>query len=233
MKAYYFGLVVTCCASWAQAQTWVHEGKPATVIELFTSQGCSSCPPAEKKLNGYEHSDQLWTEVIPLAYHVDYWDYLGWKDKFAQPAFSQKQRLYRQYGVLSSVYTPGFVVNGEEWKGYFYGRSLPNQGAENAPRLELTKQAHGFTLTYQGKGNFDAKLVLLAMNERIDVKAGENRGRKLEQDFVVLREARQRGQGQWQFNIAELPENTAAVAAWLTKPNQHKPVQSVAGYWEK
>ncbi len=117
-------------------QVWSHQGKPARIIELFTSEGCSSCPPADAYLSQFSTSEDLWQGIIPLAYHVDYWDYIGWKDRFAHPSFSQKQRLYRSYGVVASVYTPGFVVDGKEWRGFFnpLNRTLPQATGLSAVR---------------------------------------------------------------------------------------------------
>src|SRR5210317_1284191 len=87
-----------------------------TLLELYTSQGCSSCPPAESWLNRFTDDDRLWKQVVPVAFHVDYWDYLGWRDPYALPQYSDRQRRYRSKGKVSAVYTPGFVVNGGEWK---------------------------------------------------------------------------------------------------------------------
>ncbi|MGJ8664273.1 MAG: DUF1223 domain-containing protein, partial [Marinicella sp.] len=67
-----------------------------TLIELFTSEGCSSCPPADAFLSQFQNSDDLWNQYIPIAFHVDYWDYIGWKDVFASPEFSARQRSHKQ-----------------------------------------------------------------------------------------------------------------------------------------
>ena len=90
-----------------------------TLIELFTSEGCSSCPPAEKWVNGLEDHSDLWSRVVPVAFHVDYWDYIGWPDRFATRDHSLRQRAYREVGHTRGIYTPGFVVGGREWRGWF------------------------------------------------------------------------------------------------------------------
>ena len=84
--------------------------RPKAVVELFTSQGCSSCPPADALLTGLSQQD----DVIALAYHVDYWDYVGWKDTFANAAFSDRQRAYADSWGSSRIYTPQMVVNGQK-----------------------------------------------------------------------------------------------------------------------
>ncbi|GAM58975.1 hypothetical protein JCM19231_2605 [Vibrio ishigakensis] len=163
------------------AQTWSHSGQPAQLVQLFTSEGCSSCPPADRYLSKFKGHSGLWEEVIPTAYHVDYWDYIGWKDRFANPAFSQKQRLYRSYGVLGSVYTPGFVVDGQEWKGFFYRsqRKLPLSSAPDAKTLTLVNQNMDYRLRFSDNSEYVATIVWLALDETTEVKRGENRGRTL------------------------------------------------------
>ncbi|MEO1106305.1 MAG: DUF1223 domain-containing protein [Pseudomonadota bacterium] len=80
------------------------------VIELFTSQGCSSCPPADRIMHELAKRD----DVIGLALHVDYWDYIGWKDEYADPDHTLRQRAYARQGGRSMIYTPQMVINGQE-----------------------------------------------------------------------------------------------------------------------
>ncbi len=94
------------------------------LIELYTSEGCSSCPPAEKWLSGFLKDPGLWTHRVPVAFHVDYWDRLGWKDKYASRENTLRQYRFRDEGAVKSIYTPGFLVNGQEWRGWFQGRSI-------------------------------------------------------------------------------------------------------------
>jgi len=79
------------------------------VVELYTSQGCSSCPPADEILSSLNGRD----DVIAIALHVDYWDYIGWKDEFSSPAYAERQRAYASQAGRRSIYTPEMVVNGQ------------------------------------------------------------------------------------------------------------------------
>jgi hypothetical protein len=84
--------------------------KQVQLIELYTSEGCSSCPPADIFLTKFLDDPTLWKSRIPIAIHVDYWDYIGWKDRFASKENSARQRLHAKQGNVSQVYTPGFIV---------------------------------------------------------------------------------------------------------------------------
>lgn len=98
----------TALVSLFVATSAVAEGDPV-VVELFTSQGCSSCPPADEILHELAKRD----DVIGLALHVDYWDYIGWKDEFADPDHTRRQRAYAREGGRSMIYTPQMVINGQ------------------------------------------------------------------------------------------------------------------------
>src|SRR5271163_2312476 len=85
------------------------------LIELYTSEGCSSCPPADAWLGGLKDKAGLWDEFVPVQFHVNYWDNLGWKDRLATRDFTAREYAYSSAWGSSSVYTPCFVRNGLEW----------------------------------------------------------------------------------------------------------------------
>ncbi|MEX0336362.1 DUF1223 domain-containing protein [Vibrio tubiashii] len=213
-------------------QIWVNEGQPAQVVELFTSEGCSSCPPADKYISKFESNSGLWDELIPVVYHVDYWDYLGWKDKFAKPEFSQLQRLYNAYDVVGSVYTPGFVVDGKEWRGFFnwVNRKLPENEQTAAKRLTLVRKDNAFQLKYDDDSTLDATIIFLSNNQTTQIRAGENRGRTLEHDFIAVSRSQARSsEGHWTFTYEGNLSDIDAVAAWITPVGSFNRIQTVAG----
>src|SRR5512134_3098532 len=106
------------------------------LLELYTSEGCSSCPPAEAWLSRLKSSPRLWKDFVPVAFHVDYWDYLGWRDPFGTADYSERQRAYAAQWKSRSVYTPGFVLDGKEWRGWFSRDDLPR--VSNQPTGKLT-----------------------------------------------------------------------------------------------
>jgi hypothetical protein len=118
--------------------TFQSSGKQTALIELYTSEGCSSCPPAETWLSRLKESPGLWKDFVPLAFHVDYWDYLGWRDPWANKSFSDRQRAYAKQWRSESIYTPGFVLNGKEWRDWSALKDGPKSAGVNAGVLTVT-----------------------------------------------------------------------------------------------
>ncbi|WP_325895448.1 DUF1223 domain-containing protein [Grimontia sp. NTOU-MAR1] len=215
------------------AQSWENSGTPATVVELYTSEGCSSCPPAEAALNKLKGKDELWTTVIPMAFHVDYWNYIGWADKYAKPQFSKRQRHKVSQSRASGVYTPGWFINDQEWRGFFDRQPIPYANGPAAPKLEASLEGKTLRVNYESSERLQAQYALLAMDITTQVKRGENRGKTLKHDFVVVDFETKTGQRNWQF---ALDRNTAAspsaIAVWLTPLGGGDPLQTVAGWLE-
>jgi len=170
-----------------------NSGARATLVELYSSEGCSSCPPAEAWLSNLKTSPGLWTTIFPMAFHVDYWDGLGWPDRFAKPAYTQRQRNYAAQLGQDSVYTPEFVTSGREWRGWFHGEQSPPASAATSGELSLDIQDGGKTVSARylpgsqaGSPAYTINIALLGINVLSDIKSGENGGRQLRHDFVVL-----------------------------------------------
>ena len=213
------------------------------VIELFTSHGCSSCPPADEWLRSFLDHPGLWHEVIPMAFHVDYWDYLGWSDRFAKPEYSNRQKNYRVTGALRSVYTPGFVLNGREWRGWFHG-SAPNltPGAKVGRLIVEVEPGNWVRTTFHPfAGREDrgikAHLALLGFNLSSKIGGGENSGRTLQEDFVVLADSSADAVDDKDDLVWELPwpsvksdEQPMAVVVWLSREHDPMPVQITGGW---
>ena len=162
------------------------------LVELFTSEGCSSCPPAEQYISQLLDSHLLWQKYVPVAFHVDYWDYIGWKDKYADAAYSQRQRLYSANSNSRSVYTPQFLVDGAEWRGFFrpFGKKLPSS-SEKLGRLKATINNDEFDVRYktdtpQNMKRLSLNIAITGTGITTKIRRGENKGRTLTHDFVVL-----------------------------------------------
>src|SRR5262249_2287392 len=111
------GLALLVPSTLAAEEAVLHSGPTrVALVELFTSEGCSSSPPAEAWLGELRASPGLWKEFVPVALHVNYWDHLGWRDALASKTFTEREHAYAEAWRASSVYTPCFVRNGEEWR---------------------------------------------------------------------------------------------------------------------
>ena len=210
------------------------------LIELFTSEGCSSCPPADAWLSEFTQHPLLWNHYIPVAYHVDYWDYLGWNDRLASKKHSNRQQRYKTEGGIAAVYTPGFVVNGEEWRGFFSGFSAPKKSVEPAGNLSLTVTGDRFNAHYANHtestdGPPTLTIGLLGMDLSTNVRAGENRNRTLSHNFVLLDKIELFSKtAQWQGKLNFQPTATAekyALIAWVSQANSQAPIQALGGWF--
>jgi hypothetical protein len=208
------------------------------MIELFTSEGCSSCPPAEAYLNRLAASPALWTKIVPLAFHVDYWDYLGWKDRFADPAHSQRQEQYARQHSLRTVYTPAFVVNGRGWRPSSLTGEPQGGGAAvgtltvhiTGTQLEAT-----FVPVDMPRAAWQLNLAVLGMGLTSEIRAGENAGRRSQHEFVVLaRQQMSSDNGRWRGTLpmpeTDLNAPRLALAAWVSRPGDPTPLQATGGY---
>src|SRR4051812_9133614 len=108
-------LLVLLGSSLVAAPSRFTSGQTRThLLELYSSEGCSSCPPAEAWVGGLREAPGLWRDFVPVAFHVAYWDQLGWRDRFATPEFNARQYAYASAWGTESVYTPEFVLDGAE-----------------------------------------------------------------------------------------------------------------------
>ena len=162
------------------------------VVELFTSQGCSSCPPADAFLGELAQR----RDVIALAFHVDYWDYIGWKDPFASPEFTQRQRGYARALNLRTVYTPQMVIDGRAEAVGSHRVRVEDliRRSSFVPKLSLTLGGSGEKAVLNlPEARLEAPAtVWLAIYQReasTAVRRGENAGRSLS-DYNIVRELR-------------------------------------------
>ena len=167
------------------------------LVELYTSEGCSSCPPADQWLTRLKTQGNQFGNIVPMALHVDYWDYIGWKDNFANPAFARRQRDMAALGHARGVYAPQIAVNGQDTRSWLSESRFKNEiasvnripakaeirltvnstTAKSVQVLTDIKTAEAGPLVYY--------LALQENNLQSTVNAGENRGELLRHDYVV------------------------------------------------
>lgn len=202
-------LLLACLGLTAQAQSLpasCSAQSPAgttALVELYTSEGCDSCPPADRWLSSLGDKGLVPGKVVPIALHVDYWDYIGWKDPYAKPEFTLRQRLHAQLKRSRLVYTPQVLLQGQDFRGW----AARDMGAfeRELARINAQPAAARISLAITGgrPGVFevettaevpdparrqDAVLYLATYENRLqsEVRAGENRGKTLPHDFVAF-----------------------------------------------
>lgn len=172
-----------------------------------------------------------------MAFHVDYWDYIGWRDTFAKPEYSRRQRLYLAENGIRSVYTPGLVVNGQEWRGWLRKQPLPHSDTV-AGQLQVALYDNQLKATYTTSQSFDQALVLhiavLGVALNVNVKRGENSGQRLSQEFAVLHLIKHTSSDlHWTVTLPDikLPGDAyPAIAIWVSETGSQKPLQATGGW---
>ncbi|MBT8459388.1 MAG: DUF1223 domain-containing protein [Boseongicola sp.] len=183
-------LLVWCSAVWMAVATFAAADEPV-VIELYTSQGCSSCPPADKMLAELSKRD----DIIALALHVDYWDYIGWKDEFADPAHTVRQRGYSRAAGKRSIYTPQMVVGGVDH--VLGARPMQLMDAIDAHRTKikpasvtLRRESDRVAVSIRASGAMPSggavvQVATVTPTATVDIRRGENAGRTLQYHNIV------------------------------------------------
>ncbi len=180
----------------SMADCEVHSGaKTSALVELYTSEGCSSCPPADAQLNALPEALAADAEFVPVALHVDYWDYIGWKDPYAKTHFGERQRWLAGFSQ-QLVYTPQFFVGGDELRGWRVRlrdqvQAVNARPAAAAIRIHATLAGDAaLALRVEATASTTAgpAALFLALAENglaSTVTAGENTGRTLSHDHIV------------------------------------------------
>lgn len=183
--------IIAACAAWAAcAAPSFAQSNDAVVVELFTSQGCASCPPADALLGTLAGNPR----VLALSLHVDYWDYLGWEDKFANPAFTKRQKAYANHARDKMVYTPQMVVQGQNrFVGSKSGAMSEALSAAMAqdPLTKVVLDRKGDSLSIRaepiagGRRAINVQLVRYSPAEKVVIERGENAGETITYHNVV------------------------------------------------
>ena len=169
------------------------------LLELYTSEGCSSCPPADHFLSKLKQQGVSDERIIPMAFHVTYWDYIGWKDRFAKKQFDSRQRNLAHKKRKSTVYTPQFIFSGEDFRLHTRFNNEVNKFVEQKAQVNLVltvkkpvnKRADELRIHLASDisadevENVDIYIAVVENNLSSDVRDGENEGRKLQHDYVV------------------------------------------------
>ena len=183
---------------------------------------------------------QLWQSFVPVVFHVDYWDYLGWRDPYASIKHSQRQRRYQLHGRCKAVYTPGFMVAGEEWTQWFSRPKLPAASIQLEGKLKVLfedQRAHVRFLRSADNRGLKLNVAVLGFDLVTDISGGENRGKRLPQDFVVLAHREHSSDdGMWNVPLPKVTigphtrSDRQALAFWVSHGSDPSPIQAVGGW---
>ena len=230
----------------AAPQTITGPAQRVSLLELYTSEGCDSCPPAEEWISGLQQDDRLWRQVVPVTLHVDYWDYLGWKDPFDRHSYTARQQEIagRASGLAGRViYTPQFVLDGHDWRGWANDKPLELDDTAKPGPLSLVADGRKvmvrFASTQARSATLETRVVLLAFGVDVPVGSGENQGVTLRHDFLAVADTRgtlvKDPHGGYQ-GVVTLPPPVAvkaaryALAAWVSADGSPLPIQAAGGW---
>lgn len=185
--------IFACCLSFSATSVAAQQGP--VVIELYTSQGCSSCPPADEMLAELATRD----DIIAMALHVDYWDYIGWADIFARPEHTNRQQDYARAAGNTTIYTPQFVVGGQDLvigaRGMELADTIQAHRQATLPvAVSLERQASdSLTVAVEMAqadpegGPYVIQLAQMSAKETVEINRGENAGRQISYSNIVQR----------------------------------------------
>ena len=178
-----------------QVLTAVSSDNRVALLELYTSEGCSSCPPADRFMSRVKRADISDQQLIPLSFHVTYWDHIGWKDRFSHPQHDARQRKLAKMNNSSEVYTPQFIMNGKDFRrhGSFDNEIVRINSIAAEYKLELSAELNADAIdvvldTRRPIDSNDKAAVFIALYEHglsSEVSDGENKGEQLHHDYVV------------------------------------------------
>ncbi len=254
LLAVYLGTVSMLTTAYINAACVAQSGKEhVPLLELYTSEGCSSCPPAEQWLSSINAAGYSLDKVVPLAFHVDYWDYIGWKDRFAKAEYSARQNEVASMGNSRFVYTPQVVFNGSDFRGWQqnsrFNLSINDQikqparanlGLNIKPTAngDLSLRVSAQALQASDSKNADVFIAIYENKLSSQVNAGENSGRKLDHDYVVREfygpfklDGNDANHGGWQRTITLKPQwktRNAGVATFVQDRTNGTVLQALA-----
>ncbi|HTL48342.1 MAG TPA: DUF1223 domain-containing protein [Verrucomicrobiae bacterium] len=236
------GMILSCAREAAAGDVRVINGpNRAALVELFSSEGCATCPQADAWFSGLVPSKGLWKDYVPLVFHVTYWDDLGWKDVLAKPAYTDRQRAYAAAWGQPNVYTPGVALNGKEWRHWPSVQAPPAASGKGGTLSATSTDGLVFHVRYDPAARiwYTARVfgALLGFGIEHDVDSGENTGKRLKHDFVVLdlkAADLKLVSGGFEADLhfkapAEMPAKTG-VAFWVLEGESLEPLQAAGGF---
>ena len=213
-----------------------------SLLELYSSEGCSSCPPAEKQLYALKSDSNLWKKFVAINFHVDYWNQLGWVDRFSKDKFTERQRNYAKFLDVQRIYTPQFILDGADAGSALVKNFLKAQSKSGQMILNIddTKVKVTFKPEKMPNKKYEIYFALLGNGLQSKVMAGENKGELLRHNFVVLSLMNKKAElisdaknsiyeANFDLNKDYSSSESMSVVAWVTEENSMKSIQALGG----
>ena len=233
MKFFSLLLLLLIFHSPSFSQTFTSSNSKVQLLELYSSQGCNSCPPAERWISRLKQHPDLWNKFVPVVFHVDYWDYLGWKDPFSNSDYSARQRKYYSQRAVRSVYTPGLLLDGKEWRGWYRNKPFLSEKPAKGT-LHASLNNNQLTVSYSLPVSASLNVALLGFELQTDVLSGENQNKTFSEDFIVLSlKTVHSANAKWSIPVdikSEFKSPRYALAIWINSDGSLEPIQATGGW---
>ena len=218
------------------------------LLELYTSQGCSSCPPADRFLTHLKGDPDLWRKFIPLGFHVDYWNWIGFKDVYSTKMNTERQKNYFRGGKIKAVYTPGFILNAEEIRSWIELNKIKKANFIKVGNLRGEIVKKNLVIQFENLKQFKDLFVnvsVLGFDIVTSVDAGENANKVLSNDFVVLSFLKKPFDEREKISLADFKPDfkykgeslrvppRLALVFWLSDADGHSYFQASGGFLPK
>lgn len=212
------------------------------LLEVFSSEGCSSCPPADAWVSSLARRAELWKSFIPVVYHVDYWNDLGWKDPWSSPEMTARQRALASHWPEEKVYTPAMIVDGSHWVGWRKADHPTNPAPKTGIEISLYRTGPSMVSVnlknLSPNHTYRVRIAELGMGLSSKVTRGENADRILKHDFVLLNWSNQdlkavskSAESEVSFRLEKQPDaqNRLSIAAWIEDEQNPSALQATGG----
>lgn len=229
-------------SSAAMGKDFVSARYKTEILELFSSEGCSSCPPAERQISQLQQHKGLWVDFIPINFHVDYWNRLGWTDPYSKEIYTQRQHQYAKLWNVKTVYTPAFAFQNEDMGPVLKLNLLENLKkiqSSTTLKVNISETSDAFKIKVQVIGlslrkPHEVYFTIMGHGFISKITTGENSGRTLTQNFVALATQTKmisKDKIEFVFSKTEsLKSGKLSFVAWVTEKSSFQVIQSVGGY---
>lgn len=209
------------------------------LLELYSSESCSSCPPADIWISQFRQHPDLFKNFVPVVFHVDYWNHLDWTDQYSSQPMTKRQIEISNLWPKSQVYTPAFILNGKEWPEWRKNKAADFKFEHTPSKLQLILfRLNGQKIKVQAKGlneklNYTLHFTQLGFDIKTNVTHGENSGQMLKHNFLILNWTSKpvKNNSKLVFDLKNFSKiKSQGVAVWLEEANKPIALQALGSF---